>query len=90
MKIIAVKTEVLKGSINLNAEKTEATFQANAWIAVEGNPYIYKPGTTELDLATPKTVFNLTCPAAQLVNIEEVAEAQVNAYVEQNYPIVND
>jgi hypothetical protein len=82
MKIIAVKTEVLKSSINLNAEKTEATFQANAWIAVEGNPYP--------ELVTPKTIFNLTCPAAQLVNIEEVAEAQVNAYVEQNYPIVND
>jgi hypothetical protein len=84
MKIISVKTEVLLNSIKMNEAKTEADFQANAWIAVEGNPYIEKDGV--IDLATPKTVFGLKCPANQLANIEQIAEAQVATWVEENYP----
>lgn len=84
MKIISVKTELLPNSLVFNQDKTEVEFQANAWIAVEGNPYIEKDG--KIDLATPKTVFGLKCAVSNIANIQQVAEQQVATWVEENYP----
>lgn len=84
MKIISVKTQVLSGSLLFNQDRTEVEFQANAWIAVQGNPYIEKDG--KIDLATPKTIFGLKCAVSNISNIEQVAEAQVAVWVEENYP----
>jgi hypothetical protein len=80
MKIISKNTVVLKSSMNFNEDKTEVTFQANTELLVEGNPYA--------DLFTPKTIFDLTCPTANIANIEEVAQLQIDAYILDNYPEV--
>ncbi len=78
MKIISKNTQVLTSSLKFNDDYSEVTFQANTELAVDGNPYE--------DLFTPKTIFDLTCPTANIANIEEVAQVQIDLYVEQNYP----
>jgi hypothetical protein len=85
MKIISTKTEILNSSLSFNEDNSIVTFQVNCYLAVEGNPYIYKPGTTELDLVTPKTVFGLTCNVSDIANIQAIAESQVNDYIAANY-----
>jgi hypothetical protein len=78
MKIIAIKTEILNSSLSFNEDNTVVTFQANCYLAVEGNPYT--------DLVTPKTVFNLTCNVSEIADIQAIAESQVNNYITANYP----
>jgi len=78
MKIISTKTEILNSSLSFNEDNTVVTFQANCYLAVEGNPYA--------DLVTPKTVFNLTCNVSEIADIQAIAESQVNNYITTNYP----
>jgi hypothetical protein len=85
MKIIAIKTEVLKTSIEFNEDNTEISFQVNTWIGVEGNPYLFDKNG-KVDLGTPKTVFNLTCNVSEIADIQAIAESQVNDYITANYP----
>lgn len=78
MKILSRNTVVLKNSLNFNEDNTVITFQANTELYVEGCTYA--------DLFTPKTVFDLTCPVANISNINTVAAEQVQAWVNQQYP----
>jgi uncharacterized protein (DUF488 family) len=78
MKIISKNTEILTSSLKFNNDNTEVTFQANTNLSVEGNPYE--------DLFTTKTVFNLVCETSKISNILEIAQLQINLWVEANYP----
>lgn len=78
MKIKSKNTVVLKSSIQFNEGNTAITYQANTDLYVEGNPYE--------DLITPKTVKDLTCPVAEISNIDEVTQAQIDVWVLVNYP----
>ena len=80
MKIISKNTEILTSSLKFNEDNTMVTFQANTNLSVDGNPYE--------DLFTPKTIFDLTCLTNNIANILEVAQIQIDLWVEQNYPTI--
>jgi hypothetical protein len=89
MKITIQNTSVLNSSIQFNTEKTAVTFQANAEILVEGNPYAQIEGNYERPkLITPVTLFNLICAVENIPNIEGKAQEQAEAWVAENYPQV--
>jgi hypothetical protein len=80
MKIISKNTEILSSSLKFNNDNSEVTFQANTNLFVEGNLYE--------DLFTSKTIFDLVCPTNNISNILEVAQAQIDLWVEVNYPVI--
>lgn len=89
MKIIAQNTEVLTGSIKWNEAKTEVLFQANTELSVEGNLYSsndFKTSHIKPKLVTQVTLFNLVCAKENLDNIEQIAQAQAQEWVNINYP----
>jgi hypothetical protein len=81
MKIISKNTDILSSSLKFNDDNTAVTFQANTNLSVEGNPYE--------NLFTTITIFDLICSTANIANILEVAQAQIDAYVLLNYPPTN-
>jgi uncharacterized protein (DUF488 family) len=78
MKIISKNTDILSSSLKFNDDNSAVTFQANTNLSVEGNPYE--------DLFTQKTIFDLICPTNNIANILEVAQIQIDLWVEENYP----
>lgn len=95
MKIIAKNTKVLPGSFKWNEEKTEVKFQANTELAVEGNKYSDRTINGDVKdvanylkpvLVTPVTLFDLVCSKNDFDNIDEIAQAQAQAWVNINYP----
>lgn len=80
MTIKSRNTVVLESSLRFNEDKTEVTYQANTELYVDGNTY--------LDLVTPQTIFNLTCPTSDAANILAVTQTQVDAYILATYPPV--
>lgn len=74
-------TVVLESSLRFNEDNTAVTYQANTELYVEGNTY--------LDLVTPKTIFDLTCPVADIANIATVTQAQIDAYILATYPAIS-
>jgi|APGre2960657404_1045060.scaffolds.fasta_scaffold266758_2 hypothetical protein len=81
MKIISKNTDILSSSLKFNDDNSAVTFQANTNLSVEGNPYE--------NLFTTITIFDLICSTANIANILEVAQAQIDAYVLLNYPPTN-
>lgn len=77
MKIKSRNNIPLSYSFKYNEDGTEFTYQANTELYVEGN--IYK------DLFTPKTIFNLVCRVDNMINLQSVTDAQVEAWVSENY-----
>jgi hypothetical protein len=71
-------TVVLESSLRFNEDNSIISYQANTELYVEGNTY--------LDLFTPKTIFDLTCPTVDAANILAVTQTQVDAYILANYP----
>lgn len=81
MKIISKNTDILSSSLKFNDDNSAVTFQANTNLSVEGNPYE--------NLFTTITIFDLICSTANIANILDVAQAQIDAYVLLNYPPTN-
>lgn len=79
MKIIAKNITILKASFNYSDDGKKFTYQANADICVEGNPFP--------NLVTPETIFNLECLVSDMENIQSNTEAQVNEFVAKKYKI---
>lgn len=79
MKIIAKNVTILKSSFNFSDDGKKFTYQANADICVEGNPFA--------NLFTPETIFNLECLVSDMENIQSVTETQVNLFVADKYKI---
>lgn len=73
-------TVVLESSLRFNEDNTIISYQANTELYVDGNPY--------LDLVTPKTIFDLTCPTIDAANILTVTQTQIDAYIAATYPPV--
>ena len=61
MKILSRNTQILEASLRFNETGNGFTYQANTDLYVEGNPHT--------DLFTPKTIFDLECSTADVVNI---------------------
>ena len=79
MKIIAKNVTILKSSFNFSDDGKKFTYQANADICVEGNPFA--------NLVTPETIFDLECLVSNMANVQSVTETQVNAFVANKYKI---
>jgi hypothetical protein len=79
MKIIAKNVTILKSSFNFSDDGKKFTYQANADICVEGNPFE--------NLVTPETIFDLECLVSDMANIQSITEAQVDAFVAKKYKI---
>lgn len=77
MKILSKDTVVLKSSFQFSEDKTVVKFQANTKLYVDGNLHE--------DLYTEKTVFDLECPTADIMNIETIAEQKVTEWVDVTY-----
>lgn len=80
MTIKSRNTKPLSSSFAYSEDNTEFSYQANTELYVEGNTY--------LDLFTPKTIFNLVCRVDNMVNLQSVTEAQVEDWVNENYPTI--
>lgn len=79
MKILAKNVTILKPSFNFSDDGKKFTYQANAEIYVEGNPYS--------NLYTPETIFNLECLVSEMTNVQSITEEQVNLFVAEKYKI---
>lgn len=79
MKIIAKNVTILKSSFNFSDDGKKFTYQANADICVEGNPFT--------NLVTPETIFNLECLVSDMANVQAITEEQVNLFVADKYKI---
>jgi len=79
MKIIAKNVTILKSSFNFSDDGKKFTYQANADICVEGNPFA--------NLFTTETIFNLECLVSDMANVQAITEEQVNLFVADKYKI---
>jgi len=79
MKILAKNVTILKTSFNFSDDGKKITYQANADLYVEGNPYG--------NLFTTETIFELECLASNIENIQSITEEQVNEFISEKYKI---
>lgn len=79
MKILSKNVTILKSSFNFSDDGKKFTYQANAELYVEGNPFE--------NLYTPETIFNLECLVSDMANIQKITEAQVDSFVSGKYKI---
>lgn len=80
MIIKSRNTKPLPSSFVYSEDNTEFKYQANTEIFVEGNTYT--------NLFTPETVKDLVCRVDNMVNLQSVTEAQVEDWVNENYPTI--
>lgn len=78
MIIKSRNTQPLSSSFKYSEDGTEFNYQANTELYVEGNTYP--------NLFTPETVFNLKCRVDNMLNLQQVTEEQVAAFVADKYP----
>jgi hypothetical protein len=78
MTIKSRNTNPLPASFVYSEDGTEFKYQANTEIFVEGNTYP--------NLFTPETVKDLVCRVDNMVNLQQVTETQVEAFVADKYP----
>lgn len=66
-------------------------YQANGYIYVDGNPYVGNADyplndPIKPEMVTMKTFFDLTCPPAQILEINQVAAVKAQEWLDANYP----
>ena len=68
-------------------------YQANGYIYVDGNPYVGNADyplndPIKPEMVTMKTFFDLTCPPAQILEINQVAAVEAQKWLDINDPEV--